>query len=885
MTFKHANTQTPLMQQYLQIKSEHNDSNTILFFRLGDFYEMFFEDAVDAARILDITLTSRNRNDPNPVPLCGVPYHAAEAYIARLIQAGRKVAICEQVEDPKSSKGVVRREVVRLVTPGAVLTADSLPARAHNFLASVFERNNRYGLALIDISTGDFRLTELASAKALTDELERWEPRELLICAGESSSNAKETSANKNNNNNKFSGGPNCVVTELAKQEFDEKLLPPNLIQDSNVHECSSAAMPAAAAVWQYLKHVKLAGPALEKHIEKITTYQPTDYLVIDEVTKRNLEMTRTMVDGAQYGSLFWLIDKTATAMGSRALKQWMFYPLRSIGGINSRLDAIELLSNNVPIQQQLQNSLKQVADMERIVGRVLTMQANARDIGSLRDSLNVLPDARKSLQICDGLLGDLREQIDPCVDLVEKISKTLTDEPPLSLKEGGLIRDGVNKELDELRTIQREGKQFIARLESKEREQTGINTLKIRFNRVFGYYIEVTHAHTSKIPANYVRKQTLTNAERYITDELKQYEEKVMTAGERIMAIEYEEFIILREAVAKDSSRIKRSSAALAKIDALLALCLLSGEGNYCRPQIVEESIINIEQGRHPVIEKILVKDRFVPNDCKMNSDSNFLLITGPNMAGKSTVMRQVGLITLLAHMGSYVPAQSAQIGLTDRIFTRVGASDNLARGQSTFMVEMAEASTIVREATEQSLVLIDELGRGTSTFDGISIAWAVAEYLHDKVGARSLFATHYHELAELSATHPRITNFTMAIKEWNNEIIFLRSLQPGAANRSYGIAVAALAGLPEEIITRANQVLADLESEDQRMVHNEKPNQKNAKAEHAQQLGLFAGASSKSDEVAMGIRSEIAAIDCNLLTPLDALKILADLSAKAKN
>lgn len=839
---------TPMLQQYWQIRAQYTDPHIILFFRLGDFYEMFFDDAIEAARILDIALTTRNRNDPNPVPLCGVPYHAAEGYIAKLIEAGKKVAICEQVEDPKTAKGVVRREVVRVVTPGAVLTAEQLPTADANFLAAVHVADGRYGLAVIDVSTGDFRATEMSSVRALYDELRRLEPREVLVPG-----------------DFVMPEGMAAAATPVEAASFDVAALPALAGCDA-VQTHAPHALPAAAAIWQYLHYVKLGGDDLVRHVPALVWYRAADFLVIDDVTRRNLELTHTLHDGAGHGTLLWLLDRTRTALGARLLRDWLRYPLGDLAAIRARHDAVESLCGNVAMQQGLADALGGVADLERICGRVLTQQCNARDLVSLRDSLRAVPALRQALAPATGLLADAREVLDPCADVVTRIADTLVDDPPLALRQGGLMRAGVDATLDELRTIHREGKGFIARLEVQERQRTGIHSLKVRYNRVFGYYLEVTNTHKDKVPDDYTRKQTLANAERYITPALKAFEEKVTTAQERLEALEYELFAQLREAVAGQVARIRQTARQVALVDCLAALAIVAQEGNYCRPQLVEAPVLQIQDGRHPVIERLLRDEAFVPNDCVVGSASDdaptLLMITGPNMAGKSTVMRQVALITLLAHMGSFVPAASAVIGRTDRIFTRVGAADNLARGQSTFMVEMTEAATILREATAHSLILIDELGRGTSTFDGISIAWAVAEYLHDAIGARTLFATHYHELAGLAESKSRIANLTMAVKEWNDQIIFLRRLVPGAANRSYGIHVAQLAGLPEAVTTRARAVLANLEQ----------GNRTPPTSPPAAQLPLFA----VPDPVGTDIVAQLRTTDLHHMTPFAALQLL---------
>ncbi|MBI2342807.1 MAG: DNA mismatch repair protein MutS [Deltaproteobacteria bacterium] len=853
---------TPMLEQYWRIKAEHPDPDTILFFRLGDFYEMFFDDAQIASKILDITLTTRNKHDPHPVPLCGVPYHAAEGYIARLIQAGKKVAICEQVEDPKTAKGVVKRDVLRVVTPGAVLAPESLQGTEHNYLVAAHGATGPFGLAVIDISTGDFRATTLGSLRALTDEVERLEPREVLVTAQ----------------------GPRLTrdgmtTTQLPDDHFAIDALP-TLAGLAHVERCAPAALPAVAAIWRYLQYTNIVGARCAHHVAAVEPYQTTDYLIIDDVTKRNLELCRTMTTGQRHGSLLWHLDRTMTPMGARLLKEWLCYPLRHCAGIEARQDAIAQWLADVGRQQACQQALAGIADLARIAGRLMTQQGNARDLIGLRNSLAMIPALQAALAGTTGLLGEIAAMLDPCDDVVTRITDTLVDDPPFGVHDGRLIRDRFDPALDALRTVRSEGKGFIARLEAQERQRTGISSLKVRFNKVFGYYIEVTHAHREKVPADYLRKQTLTNAERFMTPELKQYEETVVTAEERIKAIEYAHLVALRDAVMTELARIKRNTSGIAQCDVLLSLALVAQEGRYCRPALVDAPVTVIREGRHPVIERLVAGEAFVPNDCTIDARlaaeaPRLLIITGPNMAGKSTLMRQVGVMTLMAQMGGFVPATEATVGLVDRIFTRVGASDNLGRGQSTFMVEMAEAATILREATAQSLILIDELGRGTSTYDGISIAWAVAEYLNHHVKGRTLFATHYHELAALADNSSTMANWTMAVKEWNDQIIFLRTLVPGAANRSYGIQVAELAGLPSEVTARAKAVLADLEAEGLREHHQ------GASGAGGEQYALF----QPMDPVGQVLRERLRGLDPEQMTPMAALQCLAELVAYARS
>lgn len=787
-----------MLKQYWQMKAEIADKDTILFFRLGDFYEMFFDDAKLASEILDITLTSRNKNDPNPVPLCGIPYHAADGYIARLLANGKKVAICEQVEDPKLAKGVVRREIVKIVTPGVLMEEDGLVANQNNYLLAINSLpDGSFALAICDASTGDFRATMLKNVGVLAQEMARIEPREVLIPRSLSEDQLflrlKSSLAS-------------AMITVLDDPHFDAAA-----VKDVLTEGVAKEAYSAVGAVISYLK---LTQKVEACHVRRVSPYTVHEYMLIDEATKRNLELTKTMIDGASRGTLIWLLDHTSTPMGGRTIRRWMFYPLIKSEAINQRLDAVEALKDDFALAGGLRDDLKAVCDLERITSRIVTGAASARELVALKDSLKTLPCLKERLKDTSGLLAQIYHGIDPCLDLSERIEATLVDEPPLTIRDGGMIRAGISAELDELHNLARDGKGFIARLEEQERRRTGISSLKVRYNRVFGYYIEVTHTHAEKVPENYIRKQTLTNAERYITPELKEYEEKVLGAEERIRQLEHEIFCELRNTAAAYAGRLNSAANVIGTLDALLSLAFIANQYRYCRPVIANNGELKITDGRHPIIEQLNTTERFIPNDVQLNMDScRMMIITGPNMAGKSTVMRQTALIVLMAQMGSFVPASEAMISVVDRIFTRVGASDNLVKGESTFMVEMREASTILREATKNSLILIDEIGRGTSTYDGVSIAWAVAEYLHDSVSAKTLFATHYHELTDLALTSPGIKNFNIAVKEWNEQIIFLRKLVAGGVNRSYGIEVARLAGLPDGVITKAKEILARLE------------------------------------------------------------------------
>ncbi len=864
--------QTPMMRQYLQIKADYPDS--ILFFRLGDFYEMFLDDAVKASRILDITLTSRNKaSDGNDVPLCGIPYHSANPYIAKLIEAGEKVAICEQVEDPKAVKGIVKREVVRVITPGLLLDSDSLVPKDNNYLVSLYSPDgSAWGVASLDLSTGEFKLTELTGLDAAAAEVACLAPREIIL-----SVSARE--------NGVLADRPDIaagrIVTGIDDWVYDAEYCGRVFAGQYDgatpaMLGCGTLACGtiAAGAVLHYLKETQKEGSC---HLREPLTYRTSEFLVLDDATRRNLELTATMSDGKRRGSLLWVLDRTVTAMGGRKLKQWINYPLLSIEKITERQGAVEELVHASVSRDGILAALGEVSDLERLNGRISLASASARDLVALERSLRRLP------MVLD-LLGDLESpllqrvagSIDLLEDVTELIAGSIVENPPFSLREGGVIADGWNEELDELRTISREGKGFIARLEAKERERTGISSLKIRYNKVFGYYIEITKTNLAAVPDDYIRRQTLANAERFITPELKEYEDKVLGAEDRIADLEYQLFQQVRERVVAQGGRIARTADAVATLDVLSALADLAHDRGYCRPQVNDGDLLEIVDGRHPVIEAISLGERFVPNDVRLDgSENQLLIITGPNMAGKSTFMRQVALIALMAQIGSFVPAAEARIGLVDRIFTRVGASDNLARGQSTFMVEMTETANILRSATPKSLVVLDEIGRGTSTFDGVSIAWAVAEFLHDNEthAARTLFATHYHELTELAVTRSRAKNFNIAVKEWNDQIIFLRRIVPGGTSHSYGIQVARLAGIPQEIIDRAKEILQNLEKGE--FVEEGQPRiargRKGKTSVPASQLSLFAAGDGDDP-----VRQRLKDLDVATLTPLEALNIL---------
>ncbi len=864
-----------MMRQYLEIKEQYPDA--ILFFRLGDFYEMFMDDAITASRVLDITLTSRNKKGAGEeVPLCGIPYHSCQPYIARMVENGYKVAICEQVEDPKAAKGIVKREVVRVVTPGLVLDTDTLDPKQNNYLMALAAgERDRWGVAVLDISTGEFRVTETAGVEGVRSELTAFNPSEILFSDGPEGDLLRRS----------LSGA-------LGERRVD--ILPEWVLEHDRASGslldyfgCATldsfgcgglpGAVRAAGGVLYYLTETQKGNV---QHIRPPATYHSQDYMVLDEATRRNLELTATLHDGRKKGALLGVLDRTVTAMGGRKLRHWINNPLVDVEAIRSRHRAVTEMVEQSLVREDLRSALDGVYDLERLNAKISMAHANAKDLVALRNSLGQLPailDALAGLE--SARLGELRQTIDALEDVVEIIAAGIVDDPPFVMREGGLIRDGFDAALDELRTISREGKGWIARLEREEKERTGIPTLKVRFNKVFGYYIEVTKNNLAKVPEDYQRKQTLANAERYITPALKEYEEKVLGAEEKLVQIEFDLFQQIRQQVALQGGRIQKTADALAELDVFLSLADLAHDRGFVCPDMDDSSDLVIEEGRHPVVEAMSLSERFVPNDVVMDTRENqILIITGPNMAGKSTFMRQVALITLMAQMGSLVPARAARIGVVDRIFTRVGASDNLARGQSTFMVEMTEAANILRHATSRSLVVLDEIGRGTSTFDGISIAWSVAEYLHDNpsVAAKTLFATHYHELIDLALTRERVKNYNIAVKEWNDQIIFLRKIVKGGASHSYGIQVARLAGLPQDVIDRAREVLKNLEAGEFEQAGQPRlaRGKKRGAASPSPQLSLF-------DAAPDPLRGRLAEIDVTVLTPLEALNLLDELKS----
>ncbi len=865
-------TTTPVMRQYLEIKADHQDA--VLFFRLGDFYEMFMEDAVLAARVLGITLTSRNKGVENAVPLCGIPYHSSQGYIAKLISAGHKVAICEQVEDPKTAKGIVKRAVVRVVTPGLVTDTDTLEPKENNFLLSIVENDNSYGVAHIDITTGEFRVIEVDTLTQIESELGSLRPREVLFSDTDQGRKLKQQLEYP------LEGIMcNFLPEWTCESDFAREQLCTFFgvsgLQSFGCHDLV-AAQQAASAVLYYLQQTQKDEL---RHIRPLQTYHTQNFMILDDSTRRNLELTATLQDGKKRGSLLGVLDRTVTAMGGRTLRHWIHYPLIDQLQIKYRQEAVAEMVDDSLQRMELIEALDGVYDLERLNSKIAMASANAKDLAAMRASLEKLPHLDDLLsRLQSEQLKDLRRKVDLLPELVSLLDQAIVADPPFVLRDGGIIKDGFNEELDELRTISRDGKGWIAALEQQERERTGIPSLKVKYNKIFGYFIEVTLRNLDRVPEDYQRKQTLTNAERFITPQLKEYEEKVLGAEDRIVELEYNLFQQVRLKTAAEGGRIQQSADALATLDTLLSLADLAHERNYVCPQIDASGVILIEAGRHPVVEGMPLKEAFVPNDVDLDTENNqLLIITGPNMAGKSTFMRQVALITLLAQIGSFVPAEAARIGVVDRIFTRVGASDNLARGESTFMVEMNETANILRHATQRSLIILDEIGRGTSTFDGVSIAWAVAEYLHDNsaVAAKTLFATHYHELTDLPLTRERVKNYNVVVKEWNDQIIFLRKIISGSASRSYGIQVGRLAGLPDTVIARAKEILHNLEAGE--FVRSGEPrlgeSKHQLKKQPLAQLPLFP--TEQQDE----IRTRLKSIDIGCTTPVEALTLLDQL------
>ena len=852
---------TPMMEQYREVKRQHPQD--LLMFRLGDFYELFFDDAELAARELEITLTSREAGSGNRVPMCGVPYHAVEGYIARLIAKGYRVAICEQVEDPKLAKGIVKREVVRVITPGTILYESALAERGNNFLVLIAEQDAELGLVAIDISTGECVWSLYKGADryaALLNQLSRLAPAELILTG--------KLERWTEVNNFLQSRLANCTLTTFIA---DESAAANELLAKHFSRNDIPAEPVAVIAISRLLQYLHQTLKSDLSHINRLTRFNPQDFLLLDGTTLRNLEISRNMREGGKRGSLLAVLDFTVTAMGGRLLRQWLESPLLNLLEIRRRHDAVGEMVENPRVRSALRESLKSVYDMERILTRIEVGTANARDLTALRSSFEILPELKQCLcGLGSPLLLDTGFNMQTHTDCADLIRAAVTDSPPFSIREGGFIRDGYDLELDELRSLSRDSRQWVQDMEAREKESTGIKSLKISYNKVFGYYIEVTHANTTAVPANYVRKQTLVNAERDITPELKEFETKILGAQEKIVNLEHHLFLQLRDFVKQRLTEIQTTARCLAVLDCLLSLAEAAAQYRYVRPTMTEDQRIVIREGRHPVVERLLAGEIFVPNDTLLDSrECEIMILTGPNMAGKSTYMRQVALLTLMAQAGSFIPAKEAEISPVDRIFTRVGASDDLATGQSTFMLEMTEVSQILKNATSRSLVILDEIGRGTSTFDGMSIARAVVEYIKERIHAKTIFATHYHELTCLAEWKPAIQNYSMAVKERGNDVVFLRRVIPGGADKSYGIHVAKLAGLPARVVERSQQLLVQIEAE----ATCQTPRQERP-AEPAPMGSLFQ--SSLSDE--------LTALDTLTLTPLEALNILHKLTVQAK-
>jgi len=864
---------TPMMEQYLRIKREHRDA--ILFFRLGDFYEMFYEDARTASPILEIALTSRQK-----VPMCGVPYHAASSYLAKLLKQGFKVAICEQVEDPKTAKGVVKRDVIKVLTPGTAVEVELEPAKESVFLASVLFDRDGWGLALIDLAGGQVKTTEgsLQNTKLLSDELFRASPKEVVV--PESQAAEVESLAAK------AAFGP-FLKSFVEDWVFDYPESMRTLLEHFKVGSLAGfglegrrLAVAAAGALLHYLKKVRKDSLSL---VRGLSFAHAGQQMTLDATTIRNLELIRNLRDGRVKDSFLDVIDFTVTAVGGRLLKAWLLQPLVDEAAINARLDAVEEWLGRTIERRGLREDLRAVSDLERLTGKISLAVAHPRDLVSLKRSLAPLPGIRAALNGSRaGLNAETLAAWDNGEDIAALIDKSILDEPAFLLTEGGIIKDGFNPGLDELRSISRSGKSFIAGLEKRERDRTGINSLKVRYNKVFGYYIEVTKSNLHLVPPDYTRKQTLLGSERFLTPELKEYEEKVLTAEEKIGELEHGLFLEVREAVARETERLQRIAAAVARVDVFSSLAELASQRNYFRPLVDRNDRITITEGRHPVIE-MTSAEPFIPNDTHLDRDEDqILIVTGPNMGGKSTYLRQVALIIILGQMGSFVPARRAEIGVVDRIFTRIGAMDFLNVGQSTFMVEMLETANILNNATPRSLLLLDEIGRGTSTFDGLSIAWAVAEYLHEKEDVRpmTLFATHYHELTDLALTMKRIKNAHVSVKEWKDEVIFLRKIIPGPSDQSYGIHVAKLAGVPRSVIERAKEVLFNLEKLELDETGRPRLAYRSSRRRNKAQLLLFA--EERELERWRELRDWAEEVDISSLTPLDALNILSDLKRR---
>ena len=877
---------TPMMKQYMETKSQYQDC--ILFYRLGDFYEMFFEDALTASRELEITLTGKNCGQEEKAPMCGVPYHAVEGYLNRLVAKGYKVAICEQVEDPKTTKGIVKREVVRIVTPGTNLDTQALDETKNNYIMCIVYIADRYGVSVADISTGDYFVTEIPDSAKLLDEIYRFSPWE-IICNEAFYMSGVDMDGMKDR--------LGITIYSLESWYFDDEVCRKKLLEHFEVSSFAGLGLAdydcgiiSAGALLQYLLETQKNSLSNLTHI---TPYAAGKFMMIDSSTRRNLELCETLREKQKRGSLLWVLDKTKTAMGARTLRKYVEQPLIDKTEIIRRLDAVQELKEQAISREEIREYLSPVYDLERLITKIAYGSANPRDLTAFRSSLEMLPALLYILQEMKAeLLKDLAVDLDPLEDLCILVKKAIREDPPIAMKEGNIINDGYNEEVDKLRRAKSDGKDWLAKLENDEREKTGIKNLKIKYNKVFGYYLEVTNSYKEMVPEYYTRKQTLANAERYITPELKELEDMILGAEDKLYALEYELYSEVRDLIASQIERIQKTAKAVAALDAFASLALVAERNNYVRPKINEKGVIDIKEGRHPVVERMIPNEMFISNDTYLDDKKHRIsIITGPNMAGKSTYMRQTALIALMAQIGSFVPAKSANIGLSDRIFTRVGASDDLASGQSTFMVEMTEVANILRNATSKSLLILDEIGRGTSTFDGLSIAWAVIEYISDSrlLGAKTLFATHYHELTELEGKIDNVNNYCIAVKEKGDDIVFLRKIVKGGADKSYGIQVAKLAGVPELVIGRAKEIVEELSDEDitarvseiasKERVVKKKPKVKKYDDVDIAQMSLFDTV--KDDDVL----EELKNLDVGNMTPIDALNTIYRLQNKLKN
>ncbi|WP_330583481.1 DNA mismatch repair protein MutS [Coprococcus comes] len=880
-----SNELTPMMKQYMQTKEEYKDC--ILFYRLGDFYEMFFDDALTASKELEITLTGKNCGLEERAPMCGIPYHAVDSYLNRLVSKGYKVAICEQVEDPKTAKGIVKREVIRVVTPGTNLDTQGLDETKNNYIMCIVYMADRYGLSVADVTTGEYLVTELDSQTKLMDELYKFMPSE-IVCNEAFYMSGLDLDDLKNR--------LHMAIYSLEAWYFDDTLCRETLQEHFKVaslegiglsdYECG---MIASGALLKYLEETQKNSLS---HMSRLTRYATGNYMVLDSATRRNLELVETLREKQKRGSLLWVLDKTKTAMGARTLRKYVEQPLIDKKSIVKRLDAVAELKDNAICREEIREYLNPVYDLERLVGKITYQSANPRDLIAFQSSLSMLPSVKCILKDMESdLLKEIYEELDPLEELCDLVGRAIQEEPPLAMKEGGIIKDGYNEEVDRLRKAKSEGKNWLADLETKEREKTGIKNLRIRYNKVFGYYLEVTNSFKDLVPDYYTRKQTLANAERYIIPELKELEDTILGAEDKLCALEYELYCEVRNTIAAELTRIQRTAKAVAKLDVIASLALVAERNNYVRPKINEKGVIDIRDGRHPVVEKMIPNDMFIANDTYLDDKKQRIsIITGPNMAGKSTYMRQAALIVLMAQLGSFVPASSANIGLVDRIFTRVGASDDLASGQSTFMVEMNEVANILRNATSKSLLILDEIGRGTSTFDGLSIAWAVVEYISNSklLGAKTLFATHYHELTELEGKISNVNNYCIAVKEKGDDIVFLRKIVKGGADKSYGIQVAKLAGVPDPVINRAKEIVEELVTADitgkvkdiaVQGSETKKKTQKKLDEVDLTQFSLFDTV--KDDDVL----NELKELDISHMTPMDAMNKLYQLQNKLRN